>query len=76
MHYYWYLINDGIEYHRTYLNLPVKIVPTTLKKSARPPRSPMGGPPDDQPHGTPQDGASRPRFLEIKMGIVAASQEV
>jgi len=32
MHYYWYLTNDGIEYLRTYLNLPSEIVPATLKK--------------------------------------------
>ncbi|KAG8497051.1 hypothetical protein CXB51_008293 [Gossypium anomalum] len=36
MHYYWYLTNDGIEFLRTYLNLPSEIVPATLKKSARP----------------------------------------
>ena len=49
MHYYWYLTNDGIEYLRTYLNLPSEIVPATLKKSARPPGRPMGGPPGDRP---------------------------
>nr|GMD11222.1 T-complex protein 1 subunit epsilon [Ipomoea batatas] len=36
MHYYWYLTNDGIEFLRTYLNLPSEIVPATLKKSAKP----------------------------------------
>ncbi|RRT50757.1 hypothetical protein BHE74_00055056 [Ensete ventricosum] len=49
-HYYWYLTNDGIEYLRTYLNLPSEIVPATLKKSARPPARPFGsGPPGDRP---------------------------
>ncbi|KAL0452464.1 UNVERIFIED_CONTAM: 40S ribosomal protein S10-1 [Sesamum latifolium] len=36
MHYYWYLTNDGIEFLRTYLNLPSEIVPATLKNG--PPR--------------------------------------
>ena len=49
MHYYWYLTNDGIEHLRTYLNLPSEIVPATLKKSAKPPSRPMGGPPGDRP---------------------------
>ena len=49
MHYYWYLTNDGIEHLRTYLNLPSEIVPATLKKSARPPGRPTGGPPGDRP---------------------------
>lgn len=49
MHYYWYLTNDGIEHLRTYLNLPSEIVPATLKKSAKPPGRPMGGPPGDRP---------------------------
>ncbi|KAI3712540.1 hypothetical protein L1987_71098 [Smallanthus sonchifolius] len=44
MHYYWYLTNDGIEFLRTYLNLPSDIVPATLKKSAKPLGRPMGGP--------------------------------
>lgn len=50
MHYYWYLTNDGIEFLRTYLNLPSEIVPATLKKSAKPLSSrPMGGPGDRPP---------------------------
>ena len=49
-HYYWYLTNDGIEYLRTFLNLPSEIVPATLKKSVRPPTRPFGsGPPGDRP---------------------------
>ncbi|PRQ58635.1 putative plectin/S10, winged helix-turn-helix DNA-binding domain-containing protein [Rosa chinensis] len=36
MHHYWYLINDGIEFLRNYLNLPSEIVPNTLKKQAKP----------------------------------------
>ncbi|KAM1025028.1 hypothetical protein ACFX13_038932 [Malus domestica] len=42
MHYYWYLTNDGIEFLRTYLNLPSEIVPATLKKQAKPAGRPMG----------------------------------
>ncbi|CAN1751590.1 40S ribosomal protein S10-2, partial [Linum perenne] len=59
MHYYWYLTNDGIEFLRTYLNLPSEIVPATLKKSAKPIGRPMGGPQGDRPRGPPGD---RPRF--------------
>lgn len=54
MYYYWYLTNDGIEYLRTYLNLPSEIVPATLKKSAKPLGRPMGGPP----------GGDRPRYAD------------
>lgn len=35
-HYYWYLSDSGLEYLRTYLNLPSEIVPATMKKSSRP----------------------------------------
>ncbi|CDP18466.1 unnamed protein product [Coffea canephora] len=62
MHYYWYLTNDGIEFLRTYLNLPSEIVPTTLKKSAKPLGHPMGGPPSDRPRGPPRFDRDRPRF--------------
>ena len=48
MHYYWYLTNDGIEFLRTYLNLPSEIVPATLKKQMKPGGRPMG-PPGDRP---------------------------
>ncbi|KAK2983576.1 hypothetical protein RJ640_023110, partial [Escallonia rubra] len=60
MHYYWYLTNDGIEFLRTYLNLPSDIVPSTLKKSAKPPGRPMGGQ-QDRPRGPTGD---RPRFSD------------
>ncbi|CAM6088256.1 unnamed protein product [Calypogeia fissa] len=67
-HYYWYLTNDGIEHLRTYLNLPSEIVPATLKKSARPPSRPMGGPGGDRPpRGPPRfggEGGDRPRFSD------------
>ncbi|MQM14345.1 hypothetical protein Taro_047273, partial [Colocasia esculenta] len=60
MHYYWYLTNDGIEYLRTFLNLPSEIVPATLKKSAKPmPSRPFGGPGDRPPRRFDGD---RPRF--------------
>eukprot|EP00244_Chara_vulgaris_P009142 TRINITY_DN37_c0_g1_i5.p1 TRINITY_DN37_c0_g1~~TRINITY_DN37_c0_g1_i5.p1 ORF type:complete len:188 (-),score=40.98 TRINITY_DN37_c0_g1_i5:267-830(-) len=64
-HYYWYLTNDGIEFLRTYLNLPSEIVPATLKKSARPPTRPLGGPGGDRPpRGPPRfgSGGDRPSF--------------
>ena len=35
-HYYWSLTNEGIQYLRETLNLPPEIVPTTLKRQARP----------------------------------------
>lgn len=49
MHYYWFLTNEGIEFFRTYLNLPSDVVPATLKKSAKPIGRPFGGPPGDRP---------------------------
>ncbi|XP_039017015.1 40S ribosomal protein S10-1-like [Hibiscus syriacus] len=61
MHYYWYLTNDGIEFLRTYLNLPSEIVPATLKKSVKPPGR-LGGPPDDRPRGPSCFEGDRPRF--------------
>ncbi|XP_031473807.1 40S ribosomal protein S10-1-like [Nymphaea colorata] len=63
MYYYWYLTNDGIEYLRTYLNLPSEIVPATLKKSVKPlGRSMGGGPGGDRPRGPPRFEGDRPRF--------------
>ncbi|KAK4801452.1 hypothetical protein SAY86_021939 [Trapa natans] len=59
MHYYWYLTNDGIEFLRTYLNLPSEIVPATLKKQAKPAGRSFGGPPGDQPRGPPRFGGER-----------------
>merc|ERR1712124_170699 len=38
--FYWYLTNEGIEYLREYLHLPVEIVPNTLKKPAARPARP------------------------------------
>ncbi|GAB2293997.1 40S ribosomal protein S10-A [Dionaea muscipula] len=61
MHYYWYLTNDGIEFLRTYLNLPSEIVPATLKKAFKPPPRSFGGPPGDRPRG-PRPEGDRPRF--------------
>ncbi|XP_064600075.1 small ribosomal subunit protein eS10-like [Liolophura sinensis] len=49
-HYYWYLTNEGIQYLRDFLHLPAEIVPSTLKRQARPeaararPKGPEGGP--------------------------------
>ena len=40
--FYWYLTNEGIEYLREYLNLPMEIVPATLKKQAARPARPEG----------------------------------
>ncbi|KAF3337683.1 hypothetical protein FCM35_KLT18270 [Carex littledalei] len=61
-YYYWYLTNEGIEFLRTYLNLPSEIVPATLKKSAKPPGRPFGsGQAGDRPRG-PRFEGDRPRF--------------
>ncbi|KAG6742235.1 hypothetical protein POTOM_055525 [Populus tomentosa] len=63
MYYYWYLTNDGIEFLRTYLNLPSEIVPATLKKQAKPAGGrPFGGSPGDRPRGPPRFEGDRPRF--------------
>ncbi|GAB2221977.1 hypothetical protein Droror1_Dr00013174 [Drosera rotundifolia] len=61
MHHYWFLTNDGIEFLRTYLNLPSEIVPATLKKQTKPVGRPFGGPPGDRPRG-PRPEGDRPRF--------------
>jgi small subunit ribosomal protein S10e len=39
---YFYLTNEGIDYLREYLNLPMEIVPATLKKQASRPARPAG----------------------------------
>ncbi|KAG2263177.1 hypothetical protein Bca52824_070256 [Brassica carinata] len=62
MHYYWFLTNEGIEFLRTYLNLPSDVVPATLKKSAKPIGRPFGGPPGDRPRGPPRFDGDRPRY--------------
>jgi len=56
-----YLTDSGIEYLRTYLNLPSEIVPATLKKSNRPATRPAfagrpEGPPRDGPRGYDREG--------------------
>jgi len=50
-HYYFYLTNEGIQYLREYLHLPVDIVPATLKKRAPAarPGGPQGGDRGDRP---------------------------
>ncbi|CAN7006370.1 unnamed protein product [Brassica rapa subsp. trilocularis] len=63
MHYYWFLTNEGIEFLRTYLNLPSDVVPATLKKSAKPIGRPFGGgPPGNRPRGPRFEGGDRPRY--------------
>ncbi|XP_010446063.2 PREDICTED: 40S ribosomal protein S10-3-like [Camelina sativa] len=62
MHYYWFLTNEGIEFLRTYLNLPSDVVPATLKKSAKPVGRPFGGPPGDRPRGPRGEGGDRPKY--------------
>ncbi|KAI7736646.1 hypothetical protein M8C21_028451 [Ambrosia artemisiifolia] len=62
MHYYCYHSNNGIEFLRTYLNLPSDVVPATLKKSAKPLGWPTGGHPSDRPRGPPRFEGDRPRF--------------
>ncbi|KAL1772122.1 40S ribosomal protein S10 [Sigmodon hispidus] len=37
-HFYWYLTNEGIQYLRDYLHLPLEIVPATLRRSRPGPR--------------------------------------
>ena len=65
-HYYWFLTDDGIEYLRTYLNLPSEIVPATLKKSTRPLEKDGGRPPrrdyGDRPPRR-EGGFSGPRYV-------------
>ncbi|CAG8555931.1 3762_t:CDS:2 [Paraglomus occultum] len=42
-YYYYSLTSEGIDYLREYLHLPPEIIPTTLKKQARPPPPMRGG---------------------------------
>nr|CAD1836837.1 unnamed protein product [Ananas comosus var. bracteatus] len=57
-HYYWYPTNDGIEYLRTYLNLP----PRSSLRRLRNRRSPPPAPSDPVPGGPPRFEGDRPRF--------------
>ncbi|RDD38908.1 40S ribosomal protein S10 [Trichoplax sp. H2] len=61
-HYYWSLTNEGIDFLRNYLHLPAEIVPTTLKRQAKPepPRPSKGfyrG--DDRPRRDDRDRSDR-----------------
>jgi small subunit ribosomal protein S10e len=58
MHYYWFLTNEGIDFLRTYLNLPSEIVPATLKKQQKPLGRPFGGG-GDRPRGPPRGDGER-----------------
>ncbi|KAL1225604.1 Small ribosomal subunit protein eS10y [Cardamine amara subsp. amara] len=49
-----FLTNEGIDFLRTYLNLPSEIVPATLKKQQKPLGRPFGGPSGDRPRGPPR----------------------
>ncbi|EFH43852.1 hypothetical protein ARALYDRAFT_492247 [Arabidopsis lyrata subsp. lyrata] len=81
MHYYWFLTNEGIEFLRTYLNLPSDVVPATLKKSAKPGGRSFGGPHGgDEKGGAPADfqpsfqgGGGRPGFGRGAGGYSAAA---
>lgn len=51
-HYYWYLTNQGIEYLRSYLNLPDDVVPATMKtKPAQDTRRARAAPRPDYKEG-------------------------
>ena len=69
-HYYWFLTDNGIEYLRTYLNLPSEIVPATLKKSTRPLEKDGGRPPrrdyGDRPPRR-EGGFGGPRYMVISL---------
>ena len=59
---YRFLTDEGIEFLRTYLNLPAEIVPATLKKSTRPLERDTRGP------GRFGGGADRPPRREGGFG--------
>lgn len=54
-----FVTNEGIEYLRTYLNLPSSIVPETLKKSQRSASRPAGAAPGGVPASAPAAGTGR-----------------
>ncbi|XP_064635039.1 small ribosomal subunit protein eS10-like [Lineus longissimus] len=64
-HFYWYLTNEGIQYLRDFLHLPPEIVPSTLKRQARPettrPR-PSKGPGEDREGRRDFGGADRQAY--------------
>ncbi|WOL01440.1 hypothetical protein Cni_G10156 [Canna indica] len=63
--YYNCLANDGIEFPRTYLNLPSEVVRATLKKSARlSVPSFVSGRPGDGSRWPPTLEGDRPRFVD------------
>merc|ERR550519_359428 len=63
-HYYWYLINEGIQYLRDFLHLPPEIVPSTLKRATRPEPRPRDGASDKPrtPRGPPGAGGERGEY--------------
>lgn len=64
-HYYWFLLDEGVEYLRTYLNLPAEVVPDTQKKKhqalERRPRE-FGDRPPRRFEGGDRDGYRRGGF--------------
>jgi len=66
-YFYYTLTDNGIDYLRRYLNLPVEIVPETLKKPTRPPGvRPSSFPSEGQEKRVaPGRGDFRPEFRVI-----------
>lgn len=60
-HYYWCLTNDGIQYLRDYLHLPLDVVPATLKRSAAKSTKDRG-PGSSRPSGGPFRGTDRDTY--------------
>ncbi|KAJ3021820.1 hypothetical protein HKX48_007703 [Thoreauomyces humboldtii] len=60
-YYYYYLTNEGIEYLREYLHLPVEIVPRTFIKTTKTAGGPRPGGRPDGERGPRGDGARGPR---------------
>lgn len=60
-YYYYYLTDEGIEYLRSYLNLPTSVKPTTLNPPPRPQSrsAPSGGGRGDRPPRRYNDGPDK-----------------
>lgn len=77
----WKSLNAGIEYLREYLNLPVEVVPETLKPSKAQPMRPPRFQNEDRPRRQQDDyrrsekktgaeGDFKPEFVSIVTGMI------
>ena len=66
-HYYWTLTNEGIDYLRTYLNIPSNINPKSLDKPAVTEKRPAGA----QSHRQYEDRSDRDQYRRCLCSSIA-----